>query len=78
MDTEILTSEGFNTPEKEFVFRINGPGVYAITRVSIFFKEGSFSRVVFPFKGAYTRFEWMVLAAIEAEICKIEEASGCE
>jgi hypothetical protein len=43
-----------------------------ISKVTITFENGKFSRCDFPFKGTYTREQWSMLAEIESEIHRIE------
>lgn len=41
--------------------------------ITITFVDGKFKSVKYPFTGPYTRNGWRILAAIEAEISRIED-----
>jgi len=45
--------------------------------ITIEFHDGRFFTASYPFSGTYTRNGWRILAAIEAEITRIEEIAAC-
>lgn len=58
-----------------FTYRIIGDNALGVKKdgeVAIHFLNGKFSHVYFPFTGKYTRNGWRILAAIEAEIARLE------
>lgn len=62
-----------------FTYQINRGGELNVKEcgtVAIRFVDGKFADVEFPFKGPYTRNGWRILAAIEAEITRLEGEMG--
>jgi len=48
-------------------------GLVSYNDINIYFQNGKFHWVKFPFECSYSREDWKVLSAIEREITKIED-----
>ena len=61
--------------EDSYTFSVNSGGAAEVKEagiVKIRFVNGKFRDAIFPFSGRYTRNGWRIMAAIEAEIIRIE------